>query len=188
MDTALLAGTNTDSLTVLHIAYRIRLRIFQSDKGYHQITFRCFREILIPSRNIRKEFISIQLYLITSLLKRDTKDILMFNRGRLIAGTYLNHIVSSFTLFPQDSQCFVRIPRSNNAIRDLAVNKTCSSLVAHITQSDKVTIGRHTVGTAGTHICASKRRERKIIHKINLLHYFVEFQTDGGPRRTDVLE
>jgi AICAR transformylase/IMP cyclohydrolase PurH len=74
------------------------------------------------------------------------------------------------------------------AIRDLAVNKTCSRLVAHITQSDKVTIGRHTVGTAGTHICASKRRERKIIHKINLLHCLVEFQADGGTRRTDVLE
>ena len=116
-----LAG-NTDSLTVLHIAYRIRLRMFKVIRAIIKYVS-LLPEILFRVGIFAKSSSPFSFISLTSLLKRDTKDILMFNRGRLIAGTYLNHIVSSFTLFPQDSQCFVRIPRSNNAIRDLAVNK-----------------------------------------------------------------
>ena len=55
VDTALLTGTDTDSLSVLHIAYRVTLCIFQCDERYDEVTLSICREILVLCRNILEE-------------------------------------------------------------------------------------------------------------------------------------
>ena len=69
-DGVIAPGYTDEALAILREKRKGTYNVIQISPGYkpapieHKdvfgITFRCFREILIPSRNIRKEFISIE--------------------------------------------------------------------------------------------------------------------------------
>ena len=136
--------------------------------------------------NIGKQVITVQLDFVAALLKGYAKHIFMFNRGRLIARIYPDDVVRAFALVLQDFQRLLRIARSNDAIGDFAMNEGRCFFVAHIAQGNEIAIRRHTVGTAGTHVCTSQRGKRQVICKINLLQRFVQRQTYGCTCLNDV--
>lgn len=55
VDTALLSGADTDGLTVLDVAYRVALGIFQGDEGDDQVTASLIGEGLVLGRDVLKE-------------------------------------------------------------------------------------------------------------------------------------
>ena len=48
----MLAGTDTDGLSVLNVADWVALRIFQCDKGDDQVAFRFVWEIFVQGRDV----------------------------------------------------------------------------------------------------------------------------------------
>ena len=84
MDTALLTSTDTDSLSVLNVADRVRLGIFQCYQGYHQVALSLGSEVLSLGRDVLEESVVSKVYLITSLLKGNAEALLCLHRSRLV--------------------------------------------------------------------------------------------------------
>ena len=70
MDTGLLSGTDTDSLTILDIAYGIGLGILQSDQCDLHIDQGTLRDLLVHSHDIGQQ-ITVDVQFVTTLLKGD---------------------------------------------------------------------------------------------------------------------
>ena len=97
MDSGLLARTDTDGLSVLYIADRIGLSVFQGDQGNFQVDQCGLRDLFIFGYNIRKQ-IAVNVQLVPPLLEGDSVYLLSLNGGRLIGGIDLDYVVISFFL------------------------------------------------------------------------------------------
>ena len=174
MDAALLSGTDADSLTILDVADTVALRVFEGDKSNDEIPLSCFWEVLIDSRDVLEESRVIQLHLVTALLKGYAKDLLALNRSWGIGGVYLDDVVSAFALVTKNLQRLICISRCNDAVAHFTLDDEGGCLVASITQSDKVAVAAHTVGTTGTGVCTSNGAEGHldVIHKIDACQRF----------------
>ena len=95
VDTALLTGTDTDSLSVLHIAHRVTLCVLQSYQGNDQVAFSLSRERLVLSGDVIKQCGVVKLNLVASLFEADAKHLLGLYRSGLIGRVYLNDVVGS---------------------------------------------------------------------------------------------
>ena len=69
MDAALLSGTNADGLSVLDVAYRVRLGVLQRDKCNNQVALGLGRERLVLGGDILKQGRVVQLAFVASLFE-----------------------------------------------------------------------------------------------------------------------
>ena len=180
---ALLTGANADCLTVLHVAYRIGLGIFEGDEGNHQVAACLGREVLVCRGDVGEECIVVEVDLVASLLEGDAIDHLALDRSRTIGGVHLNDTIGALALGLQDLECLGFVARGDDTIADLAVDQTGGSNVAHIGEGDEVAERRHAVGTTSPHIGRSQRRQFVVIGEVDLLQRFGERQAHGGTGR-----
>ena len=191
VDTALLTGTDTDSLSVLHIAYRVRLSVLQGDEGDNQVALGLCCKSLVLGGNVLKQCRVVEFNLIASLFESDTKHLFALDGLRLIAGINLNHIISTLTLILQNLDCLRSIVGSNHTVAHLTLQNLRCGSVASVRQGYEVTIRRHTVGTTGTGISAGNRtlvQSLNVIHEIDVLQRVRQRQSNGSTGRTHVLE
>ena len=190
VDTALLSGADTDGLSVLDIAYRVALGIFEGDEGDDQVTASLIGEGLVLGRDVLKESGVVEAYLVASLLEGDTKDLLALDGRGLVVGVYLYHVVGTLALVAEHGESLVGITRSYHTVAYLALDEQGSSLVTHIAQRHKVAIRTHTVGTARTGIGTREGRQLEVyvIDKVDVAQRVGQGQTDGSTGRAHVLE
>ena len=153
VDAALLPCTNADGLTVLHIADRIGLGVFQCDKRNLQVAFGFRRKVLVLGWNVLEKVVARKVYLVSALLKGNAKDLLTLNGSRLVGRVYLDDIVSALALFTQDAECLLGIARSNDAVADFTLDEQCGSLVASVTQGNEIAVAGHTVSSTCPSVC-----------------------------------
>ena len=171
VDTALLTGTNADSLTIHSETDRVRLCVLQSNQGNNQVNLCAFGNFLVLSNHILQKLIA-NLKIVATLLECDTEDLLVLNLSRNKVRIDCNHIVSPLTLCLQNLQGLIGIAGSNNTIRNLPGDQLCSHSIASIRQSDPIAKGAQTVRTAGTGISTSQRvliKTFNIVNKASLL-------------------
>ena len=124
-----------------------------------------------------------------SLFKGNAKYLLPFQFCRTVCRINLNDIISTLPLGLEDFQCLRLIARCNDTVGNFPLDHLCSGHVANVRQSDKVTVRRHTVCTAGTSISTRQRREfTQIIYEIDLLQGIRQRCTNCGTCRRNVLE
>ena len=155
MDTALLSGTDTDSLSVLDIADGVALGIFQCDKCYLEVT-ECLRsELFVLCRYILEELRIVEIYLVATLLECNTEYLLVLDWVRAVVRVNLYNAVVAFLLFLEYLKGFRLIVRGNNSIADLTLDEACCRHIYLVAECAEVTIRAHTVGTtgAGVGIC-----------------------------------
>ena len=190
MDTALLTGTDTDSLTILYVAYRVTLSILQGDERDNQIALSLRSESLVLGRNILEESWIIELHLVASLFEGNTEYLLALDRSWHVVRINLDDAVGTLALLLQHLDSLRSIARSNNAVTYLTLDEEGSSLIAYIAQGNKVTVRAHAVCTTSTNISASQRRKFEIyvIAEVNLLQCVAQWQADGSTGRRNVFE
>ena len=190
MDTALLTGTDTDSLTILHVAYRVTLSIFQGDERDNQVALSLCSEVLVLGRDILEESWIIELHLVASLLEGNTEYLLVLDRSWHVVRINLDDAVGTLALLLQHLDSLRGKAWSNHAIAYLTLDEESSSLIAYIAQGNKVTVRAHAVCTTSTNISASQRRKFKIyvIAEVNLLQCVAQWQADGSTSRRNMFE
>jgi hypothetical protein len=190
VDTALLTGTDADGLTVLNIAYGVRLGVFQCDECYLQVadSLRC--EGLVLGGHVFEELWVGEVDVVAALLKGDAKDLLVLNGLGDVVGVYLDDAVGTLALLLEDFQSLGSVVGCDDAVADLALDESCCSLVAGVAEGAEVSVGAHAVGTTCTGIGVSKWCELKVdvVDKVYLLQRVAQRQTDGSTGRADMLE
>ena len=172
VDTALLTGTDADSLSVLDIADAVALCIFQCDEGYLQV--------------VRV----VEIAVVAALLKGDAEDLLVLDRFGYIVRVDLDDAVSTLALGLEDFQGFGCVVGCDDAVADLTLDELGCSFVASVAQCAEVAIGAHTVSTTGAGIGTGQGRKLKVnvIHEIDLLQRVAQWQTHGSSGGGDVFE
>ena len=74
MDAALLAGAHADGLTVLDVADRVGLGVFQGDEADDQVNFGALGQLLVLGDNVLEHFL-VNFEEIVSLLKDHAEDL-----------------------------------------------------------------------------------------------------------------
>ena len=187
MDAGLLASADADGHAVFDVADRIGLGIFQSDEGDHQIALSRCRDILVLRRDIFEE-VRRNLGFIAFLFKGDAIDFLRFDEARLVVRVHLEDAVIPLLLGLQNSQGFVAVARSDDAVRDFPLEERCRFDIADVGQSDEIAVRAHAVGTAGAGIGRSQGGQFQIVDPVYLFQGITHVRSDGGPSRADVLE
>ena len=191
VDTALLTGTDTDGLTVLHVADGVRLRVLQRNQGNDQVALGLRCEGLVLCGHILEEGIVVELDLVATLFESDAETLLRLDGSGLVARVDLNHIIGALALVLQYLDGLRRIVGSNHTVAHLTLQQLGCCGVAGVREGHEVTVARHTVGTAGSGIGAGDRRCVEIlhiVHEIDFLQRVAQGQTDGSTGRTHMLE
>ena len=191
VDAALLTGTDTDGLSVLHVAHGVALCIFQGDKSDDQVTTSLGRERLVLCGDILKQCGIIEPYLVATLLEADAKHLLRLYGSGPVGGVYLDDIIGTLAFVLQDFQSLWGIVGRNDTVAHLALDNQCCGLVAGIAQGNEVTIRRHTVGTTGTGVCTGYGtlvQSGDIVHEIDVLQCVAQLRAYGSAGRRHVFE
>ena len=158
MHAGLLSGADADGLSVLHIADRIGLGIFQRNKGDLHVHQGIRGDLFVGGHHVGEKFV-IDVQLVASLLKSDAVDLLSLQRSRYIIRIDLDYIVISFFLLFQDLQRFVRISGSDDSVGYFALDQLRGICVADVGKSDKISERGHAVSASGSCVCACQRRK-----------------------------
>ena len=171
MDTALLTSSDTNCLSILHIADWITLCILQCYECDDEVTLGFCRESLVLCRDILEEFWVVKFHFIASLFKCYTEHLLMFDRGRDVIRIYFDNIISPFALCFENLQSLWRIVWSNDSVTHFTLDEQCCFLVAGVTEGAEITIRTHAVGSTCTciSICKWCKFEVNIINEVDLL-------------------
>ena len=190
VNTRLLTCTYTDSLSVYCVADRVGLRIFECNERDNEVAYGTFGQILIFGHNVRKQ-LTVDFKIISPLFKGDAKYLLGLLNGRNIIGVDLNDVVIALSLALENFKCLGLVAGSDNAIRNLALNKERSGDVANVGEGYPVAKGAHTVGAARSCVGTSQGRLVKafdVIDKASLFQLFGERNTDSRRGGADVLK
>ena len=129
VNTALLTSSDTDGLTVLHVADGVRLRIFQSDEGDDQVALGLWSEGLVLCGDVLEEGIVIELDLIAALFEGDAEHLFALDGLRHVCRINLNHIISALAFFLQDLDGLRGIVGGDHTVRNLTLQDLgCSSV------------------------------------------------------------
>ena len=171
VDAALLAGTDTDGLSVLDVAHRVALGVLERDEGNDQVALGLGRKGLVLGGNVLEEGGVIEPNLVAALLKGDAEHLLaLYGRGGIV-GIYLDDVIGTLALVMQYLDGLGSIAGSYDTIAHLALDEACGGGVADIAQRYEVTIRAHAVGTAGTGVSTGQRGkfEVYIVYKVDAL-------------------
>ena len=118
MDTALLARSHADGLSVFDIAYGVGLGVFEGDEREHQVPFGRLRQGLVLRDDILQQR-GADLKVVPALLKGDAEDVFVLDGLGDVGGVDLNHIVAALALGAQDLQGLVGVAGRDDAVGDL---------------------------------------------------------------------
>ncbi len=138
MNAALLTGANADCLTVLHVAYRIGLGIFEGDERDDKIATSLGGKILVLGGDVGEERIVVEIDFITSLFESNTIDHLALNGSRAVGWIHLNDAVGSLALGLKNGEGLGFVAWGNDTITHFAVDETGSSHIAYIGECNEV--------------------------------------------------
>ena len=96
VDSRLLSCSDTDSLTVLDIAYAVGLRVLQSDKRDKQIVLFVLRDILVFGYDIGQQLV-VYVKLVSALFKRNAENLLSLDRVRNIIFIDFDDVICSLS-------------------------------------------------------------------------------------------
>ena len=190
MDAALLTGSDADGLSVLDVAHRVGLRVFEGNERDDEVTLGFSREGLVLRGDVLKERIIGQVDFVASLLEGDAEALLVLDGGGAVGGVYLDDVVGALALGLQHLQGFGRVAGGDDSVAYLPVDEACGGLVAFVAQGNEVTVTAHAVSTAGTGIGRGNGSEGQgsVVHEINLLQRVAQGQSHGRSSRRDMLE
>ena len=108
---------------------------------------------------------------------------------RNISRVDLDDVVGAFAFFFQDFQSLFGVARSDDTIRNLALDDSCSAGITNVRQSDEIAVGGHSVCASCSCISAGDwGKLSQVIHKVDFFHGVVQRQTNSGACRRNVLE
>ena len=190
VDAALLTGTDADGLSVFHVADGVRLRVFQCDKGDNEVATGLLGEGLVLGGNVFEQGGVVETDLVAALLEGDAEDLFALNGSGTVGRVDLDDVVGAFALVFQNLDGFGRIVGCNHTVAHLALEQGGGGRVAGVGESHEVAIRRHAVGSAGTGIGASQRREfhLHVVDEIDFLQRVAQRQTYSGSGGRHMLE
>ena len=186
VNAALLSGTDTDGLSVLDVANRVRLRIFQRDEGDNQVALGLRCKGLVLRGDILKQGRVVELDFVAALLEGDAIDLLALDGLRFVCRVNLDDIVGSLALVLQNLDGLGGVVGGNDAVRDLALQQQGRCGITGVAQGNEVAVRRHTVSTAGTGVCAGNRRivqSLDVIDEVDFLQRVRQRQSHSGTSR-----
>ena len=180
VDTALLSGADTDGLTVLDVAYRVRLCVLQSDERDDEVADSLGCEVLCLCGDVLEESWVVELHLVASLLDSHAEYLLVLDGGRSVVVVNLNHVVCTLALCLQNLESLGSEVGSNNAVAHLTLDESSCSSVASVAKRYEVAIRTHAVGTTCTCIGTSDGREfnLNVVDEVYLLQCVAQRQTN----------
>ena len=116
VDPGLLAGTDTDSLSVLNIADGVTLSVLESDQRDEKVDLLVIRDVLVVCNDVGEKVV-VDSELIPSLLECDTEYLLCLDGIGYIIRIDLDDIVCALTLGLQD----LEIPSDTSLLSIVAV-------------------------------------------------------------------
>jgi len=97
MYTGLLTCAYTDRLSILHVADRVGLCIFQGNQRYDHVDLRVIRQLFILSHDILQQ-LTVDCQIISTLLKGHAKYLFALHQSRYIIRIDFNDIVLAIFL------------------------------------------------------------------------------------------
>ena len=190
VDAALLTGTDADSLTVLHVAYRVRLCVLQCDERDDEVADSFLGEILRLCRYVLEQCRVVEAHLVASLFERHAEHLLALNWSRHVVRVNLYYVICALALRTEDFESLVGEVGSNHTVAHLTLDECSGSSVASVAERHEVAVRAHTVGTTSTGIRTCNRRELHfhVVNEVHLLQSFAQRQTNSGSCRRYVLE
>ena len=131
MNSGLLTCSDSNRLSTLGIAYRVRLGILEGNHSDGKVNLCLLGKVLILSYDVVEEII-INLEFISTLLEGNSENLLPLKRCGNIRRINLDHIVVTILLGRQNLECFRSISRSNNTIRYFSLNNQCGCFITGI--------------------------------------------------------
>lgn len=107
-------------------------------------------------RDVLKQGWIVEFHLVAALLEGNAEYLLVLYRCWHKVGVYLDDIVRALALCLQNFYCLRSIVWSYHAIANLSFDEGGCGCIACVTQSNKVAVRTHTVGTACTCIGTSQ--------------------------------
>ena len=188
VDTALLARTHSDSLSILDVTDRVGLCIFERDECNDHVDLRLFRQRMLFCDDMGKQRF-IDLKVVPALMESDAKDILVFLRRGNVVRIDLHNIVAALFLGLKGLKCFVGIARGNDAVGDFFLEIPRRGSVTHVAQRRPVAVGAQPVSAARTDIGTGNGAQLRVLgHKVNLSVHIAQRQAHGRTGGRNVLE
>ena len=189
VDTALLACTHADGLTIIGVAHAVGLGVLQGDESNDEVALLLLGHVLVLGDPVVQHGVGVDDQLVAALLKGDAVHLLVLDGSGLIGGVDGDHIVVALLFAGQDGQCLRLVARSDDAVRDFVLDQLCGGHIADVGQGDPVAEGGHPVCAASAGIGTSQRRELGL--RGNVVHpalHLGQGQTQCCARRGNVLE
>lgn len=163
VDTRLLAGTEADDGSVESVADRVGLSVLEHKGGDDQVGNSLGRELetssvekssainthlLVLGHNVGEQRL-VNLGIVAALLHRDTVDLTGLDVGRSVVGVHLEHAVLATLLLAKDLERLGLVSGGDDTVGHFAGDDPGGRGVHGVRESNKVTKGRHAVGTCG---------------------------------------
>ena len=190
VDAALLSGADADSLSVLHVAYRVRLCVLQCDERDNEVADSFLGEVLRLCRYVLEQSRVVEAHLVASLLERYAEHLLVLDGSRHVVRVYLYYVICTLALCTENLERLVGEVGGDYAVAHLALDECSCSNVAGVAECHEVAVRAHAVGTACTGIRTCNRRKFHfhVVNEVYLLQRVAKRQTYSGSGRRYVLE
>ena len=190
MDAALLSGTDSDGLSVFHIAYAVALCVFQRNQRDDEVAAGFIGESLVLGGDVLEEGRGVELDFVATLLESDAKDLFALQWVGCVGGVDTDDIVSALALGAQDVECLGRIAGGNHSVAHLTLQQCGCHGVASVAQSHEIAVTAHAVGSTGAGIGTGEGGKFlfDVVDKIDFAQGVAQWETHGGSGGGDMLE
>mgnify|MGYP001064455127 CR=1 FL=1 len=152
VDTALLTCSDTDGLSVLNVAHRVALGVFQGDEAYDEVAFSLFGECLVLCWDVLEECRVVEFHIVASLLECYSVHLFALYWFRYVQRIHLYDVVCTLAFAFQYLQSFWSIVRCNHTVAYLTFDESGCCYVASVAQCHEVAVRTHAVGAAGADV------------------------------------
>ena len=188
VDSGLLTGADSDSLTAACVCNGVGLGVLQRDERDRQVVLCALGEILGFRRDIREQLV-IDNKLVATLLEGDSVDLLALDLRRNVVRVDLDYVVVALLLALEDLEGFRLVSGSDNAVGYLAVDYSRGGNVAYVGQRDEIAVAAHSVSAPCPCVGAGERGElTEVVHPVDLREGVGQGKSDSGTGRGNVLE
>jgi len=190
VDSGLLTCAYADRLTVDCIANGVGLGVLEGDQSNDKVALCGCGKLLVIGYDVFKKVFA-DLEFVSALFEGDAVNILGFDGFGLVFGIDFNDVVSALSLALEDFESFGFVSGSDDTVGNFTSDELCGGYVTYIGESNPVTEGAETVGTACTNISTGERGLVKtfdIFNEASLLERFGEGKTNSSRSGRNVLE
>lgn len=190
VNAGLLASADTDHLTVLGVANRVRLGVLESDGGHGKIALGVLGDGGGLGGDNLLERLGGDLAVVAALHESLAEHLAVLVLGGLEAEVGLEHNEATLLLGLEDLKGIVIVAGGHDTVTHLSLEHHGGILVHDVGESGEVTKGRHGVSLAGTEVGEGGVGEGKVaaLHLVSLVLDLGERDGDGSTGGADVLE